>query len=100
MAVYSAFIPKANGGTSVSPASSSDSVTIGQGSKAIRFVNTGENLCYVRVGPAGITASSADTPVLPLSSLIVGKGQDDDTVAYISADGTELHIQPGEGGSE
>lgn len=52
----------------------------------------------MRIGTGAQTATTADTPVLPNSSVVLGKAQDEDTVAYISAAGTTLNIQSGEGG--
>jgi hypothetical protein len=94
-----AFYPHRGAGQSVSPGSISGSVTVDKFSKAVRFHNTGAtNVCYVRVGTSisGTPATTADTPVLPGTVLIVRKGDGEDTVSYISAAGTTLHIQDGE----
>ena len=98
--IHSPFIPFRGSNIVVSPAAASAASTIGKGNKSIRFVNSGANICYVRVGDAvsAATATTADIPVLPNTSVILGKFQDDDTVSYISAAGTTLNIQPGEGG--
>lgn len=98
MTVKSPFIPHRGANLVVSPAAASATAAIPAGTKSVRFVNAGSNVCYVRIGSGSITASTADTPVLAGTSLILGKAQDDDVVAYISASGTTLNIQPGEGG--
>lgn len=98
MTVKSPFIPHRGTNQVVSPAAASASVDIPAGTKSVRFANSGSNICYVRIGAGTVTASTADSPVLAGTSLILGKFQDDDQVAYISAAGTTLNIQPGEGG--
>jgi hypothetical protein len=74
------------------------STTLNEPSKSVRIVNVGENIAYVRIGRGAQTATTADMPVRALSSIIVTKGQEEDTLAYISALGTTLHAQCGEGG--
>ncbi len=83
---------------SVSAGASSASVSIRSVSQSTRLVNSGSNICYVRIGAGSQVATTSDTPVLSGESLIVRKADGDDTVAYISALGTTLDIQPGEGG--
>jgi hypothetical protein len=97
MSVKAPFQPAASSGVIVTPAAASAAVTIGLGNKNVCFTNLGANVCYVRCGLAGITASTADYPVLPNSQIVLGKDQDHNTVAHISASGTSLSILPGEG---
>jgi hypothetical protein len=61
-------------------------------------VNSGANICHVRIGIGTQTATTADTPIRAGSEIIVSKGEGEGNVAHISAAGTTLHIQPGEGG--
>lgn len=82
----------------VSPNGTSASAGINANSKSVRLVNSGTHICHVRIGLSPQTASTLDLPVLPNSAIVVQKAMGDDTVAYISADGTTLHIQSGEGG--
>ena len=82
----------------VSPGAQSASVTVNAVSKSVRLVNSGTNICYVRIGEGAQTATTADLPVRPASEIIVSKGDGENTVAYISAAGTTLSIQTGEGG--
>ena len=98
MSIRSPFMPQRGANQVVSPAATSSSVTVDQAAKSVRLVNSGANICYVRLGTSPQTASTADTPVLPNSALMLQKQMGDDTVAYISAAGTTLNIQPGEGG--
>ncbi len=82
----------------VSPNSSSASVSINNINKSVRLVNSGSNICYVRIGEGSQTANTSDTPVRAGESLVVQRQENETTVAYISASGTTLNIQPGEGG--
>jgi hypothetical protein len=99
MSVQASFNPSYTSGITVSPTTSSASSTIGLGSKALVLTNLSASvLAYVRVGKSGITASTADYPLLPNSQISVSKEQDDTTVAYITSSGTgSIHILPGEG---
>ena len=97
MAVLDTFAPAYGQGITVSPAAASASSTIGVGSKSLTLTNLGAEVCYVRVGKAGIVATTADYPLLAGTQVSISKFQDDTTVAYISAVGTSLHIIPGEG---
>ena len=58
----------------VSPGAESASVTVNAVSKSVRLVNSGANICYVRIGASPQTASTADLPVRPTSEIIVSKG--------------------------
>lgn len=98
MTINAPFNPSRGANQVVSPAAGSAQQTYGKGNKSIRFVNSGANICYVRIGTGAQTATTADTPVLPNSAIILSKSTDEDTVAYISAAGTTLNIQAGEGG--
>lgn len=82
----------------VTPAAASASVAINANAKSVRLVNSGAGICYVRIGTGAQTATTADIPVRLGSEVIVRKGDGEDTLAYISAAGTTLNIQTGEGG--
>ena len=100
MSIRAPFEPRRGTNQVVSPAAASASVTVDPVAKSIRFVNSGAAICHVRVGTAvsGVPATTADMPILAGTSIIVQKGDGENTVAYISAAGTTLHIQTGEGG--
>jgi len=98
MTIKSPFMPTRGANQVVTPAATSASVSVNPSAKSVRFVNSGTNICYVRMGQSPQTATTADTPVLPNSAIILQKQMDDNTVAYISAAGTTLNIQTGEGG--
>ena len=97
MAIDTTFNPAYGRGVVVTPAASSARTALGRGSKSIVVTNSGAGLCYVATGDSSVTASDADYPVLPSQQVSLGKFQDDTHVAYISADGTTLHIIAGEG---
>lgn len=92
------FQPKRGANSVASPGAASASVTIDASNKSVRLVNSGANICHVRIGAGAQTATTADTPLRPGSEVILGKGDGDNTLAHISAAGTTLHIQTGEGG--
>jgi len=92
------FNPHRGANQVVTPAAASASVSIEANAKSIRLVNSGASICYVRVGSGAQTATTADLPVRSASEVIVRKGEGEDTLAHISAVGTTLNIQTGEGG--
>lgn len=101
MSVFAAFQPVYGSGQNVAPAAGSVTITIGAGSKALQFYNSGANVCYVRVGRAVsgvfVAATTADYPIAPGTKEVIAKAQDDDSVSHISAAGTTLNVVPGEG---
>ena len=92
------FSPSRGANQVVSPANASASVSIDKAARSVRLVNSGANICYVRIGTGAQTATTADMPVRSAESVIVTKADGEDTLAYISAAGTTLNIQDGEGG--
>jgi hypothetical protein len=98
MTIRAPYMPQRGANQVVSPGAASASVNVDPHAKTIRLVNVGANICHVRVGAGAQTATTADMPVRANSEVDMQKGDGDDTVAYISAAGTTLHIQPGEGG--
>lgn len=98
MAIRAPFHPDRGSNQVVTPAAASASVNVDKHAKTLRLVNTGANLCHVRVGAGAQTATTGDTCIRANSEIYISKGDGDDTVAYISATGTTLHIQVGEGG--
>lgn len=102
MTSRSPFKPHYGSNQTVTPASSSSTITVGKGDKSIRVCNTGANKGYFRTGIAGdaaVTATSADVCVPSGHDVIVEKPQDHDTLAHISASGTTFDVMSGEGGS-
>jgi hypothetical protein len=91
------FFPQYGTGALVTPGAASASSTVQKGTKNVILTNGGLNVCYVKLGQSGISASTADFPVLAGTQVALSKDQDFDTIAYISAAGTTLHIMNGEG---
>ncbi len=98
MTIRAPFYPARGANQVVTPAATSAEVTVDPKAKSVRLVNSGANICHVRIGIGTQTATTADTPIRAGSEVIVSKGEGEGNVAYISATGTTLHIQPGEGG--
>lgn len=99
MTIRAPFQPKRGANQVLTPAAASASASIDPVAKSVRLVNSGTtNICHVRIGAGAQTATVADLPVLPGQSIIVSKGDGEDTLAHISASGTTLHVQTGEGG--
>jgi hypothetical protein len=98
MTIRVPFAPQRGANQVVTPAAASASITINLESRSVRLVNSGANICYVRIGAGSQTATTADTPVRSGESLVVSKGTNEDTLAHISSAGTTLNVQTGEGG--
>ena len=98
MAYVDPFAPNYGSNIVATPASSSASVSIAPGDNCVRLVNTGANVCYVRIGETAATATTADVPVRGGSEVIIRKPLGYTKLAHISASGTTLNIQTGNGG--
>jgi len=98
MSILAPFQPRRGQNLTATPAASSASVSLDSQAKSVRLVNNGANICFVRIGAGAQTATTADMPVRAGSEIVVTKGDGDDTLAHISATGTTLYIQTGEGG--
>lgn len=98
MSVINQFSQRLGSNQVVTPAAASASVSVNSQDKAVRLVNSGSGICYVRIGVGAQTATTADIPVRGASEFIIRKLDSADTVAYISAAGTTLNIATGEGG--
>jgi hypothetical protein len=98
MTIRAPFYPARGANQVVTPGAASAEVTVDPKAKSVRLVNSGANICHVRIGIGTQTATTADTPLRSGSEIVVSKGEGEGNVAHISAAGTTLHIQPGEGG--
>lgn len=92
------FCPRRGSNQVTTPGAASASVNLDASAKSIRLVNSGAGICHVRIGTGAQTATTADLPVRAGSEIIVRKGDGENTLAHISAAGTTLHVQTGEGG--
>lgn len=99
MTVRAPFQPRRGVNQVLTPAAGSASVAIDANAKSVRLCNVGANICHVRIGAGAQTATTADMPVPAGRDVIVSKADGDDTLAHISAAGTTLHAQTGEGGA-
>lgn len=95
MSYINQFRPRYGSNQVVTPAATSASITIAKDDTAVRLVNTGVNVCYVRVRNAAGTATTADLPVRAGSEVIIRKGVDDTILSHISAAGTTLNVMTG-----
>jgi len=98
MAYIDPFSPNYGSNIVATPAGTSASVTIPAGDNCVRLVNTGLNVCYVRIGEDAATATTADLAVRGGSEVIIRKALGYTKLAHISALGTTLNIQTGNGG--
>lgn len=98
MAYVDPFAPNYGSNIVATPAASSASVNISPNDNCVRLVNTGSNVCYVRLGNGSATATTADLPVRAGSEVIIRKPLGYNKLAHISASGTTLNIQTGNGG--
>lgn len=98
MAIINQFRPRYGSNQVVTPAAASASINIAKDDTAVRLVNTGANVCYVRVRNSAGAATTADLCVRAGSEVIVRKGVDDTILSHISAAGTTLNVQTGEDG--
>jgi hypothetical protein len=98
MTIRASFYPGRGANQVVTPSAASAEVTVDPKAKSVRLVNSGSNICHVRIGIGTQIATTADTPIRAGSEIILSKGEGEGNVAHISAAGTTLHIQPGEGG--
>jgi hypothetical protein len=96
MSVVNQFSQRLGSNQVVSPASSSGVIAINQQDKAVRLVNSGANICYVRIGAGA--ATTADIPVRANSEIIIRKSTEETVLSHISAAGTTLNVATGEGG--
>ena len=84
-------------GLTMTPAAASAAVAIPKGNKQQILTNLGANVCYVRIGAAGVVATAADYPVPAGAQVVVTRSDDDSQLAHISPLGTTLHVMNGEG---
>jgi hypothetical protein len=97
MSVEQPIFPAYTSGQTVSATGVSASVSIVADAKQLILTNLGVNVCYVRAGVTGVTATTTDYPVLPGMQVTISKPTDFDKLAYISSAGTQLHVMTGEG---
>lgn len=98
MADIETFAPAYGKGFSVTPGATTGSSSIPVNTMTICITSRNSVECFVRVGPSGTVATTADYLVPPNGQVTISKFRDYDTIAYIApATGGSLHIIPGEG---
>lgn len=98
MSALESFNPSYGSGVIVAPGTVSASAALPKTTKSVCLTNLGSTACFVRVGVAGVVATTADYPVPPSAQVVITKFQDYDAIAYVTASGTaSLHIMTGEG---
>ncbi len=98
MAYVDPFTPKYGSNIVASAGVASATVSIAGDDNCVRLVNTGTNVCYVRVGTGTIAATTADLAVRGGSEVIIRKALGYDKLGHIAALTTTLNIQTGNGG--
>jgi len=98
MAAQTPFSPQAGSNQVLTAGAVALFTTLHPVAKSVRVVNSGANIGYVRIGENVTSATTADVPVRALSEVILNKGDGENSLAYISALGTTLQVQTGEGG--
>lgn len=74
----------------------SSSVNVNPNAPFLRLLNTGTNLCFVRIGTGPQTATLTDYPLVPNNPEIVAKGVGADTIAAITTGASNpLYVTPG-----
>jgi hypothetical protein len=96
MSVVNQFSQRLGSNQVVTPAAASATIAINAQDNAVRLVNSGANVCYVRIGIGAATV--ADIPVRSNSEIVIRKGSDVSALSHISATGTTLNVATGEGG--
>ena len=97
MTIRAPFKPHYGTNQVVAPAAAAAAIALTKGDKSVRLVNSGANICYVRIVDTG-DATTADLPIRSGESVIVEKEQDQTRLSHISAAGTTLSVMTGEGG--
>lgn len=101
MTTIAPFQPKTGSNQILTATAASGIATIDRSNNQVRVLNSGTGKAYFRVfdsrATPGANASVLDYPILPNASATISKGLNQDSIAYISADGTTLEVMTGEG---
>jgi hypothetical protein len=100
MTIKQPFSPQYGSNQVLTAGATSAKVNINKDSKQVRVVNTGANKGYIRIYDSSNddpAATTADCPVAAGAAVVVTKGGNQDSIAYISATGTTLEVMTGEG---
>jgi hypothetical protein len=98
MNIQEPFTPLYGSGVTVSAIATSANVAIEKDAQSVCITNTGSNIAYIKTSVVNTaTATTADYPILPFCQAIITKQSGQGFLAYISADGTSLHVMMGGG---
>jgi hypothetical protein len=98
MSVLQPINPVYGTGFIVAPGAATASHILPKGQKQVCLTSLNTVQCYVRVGDAGVVATTSDYPVPIGSQVIVTKAQDQEYIAYLAPAGAgSLHVITGEG---
>lgn len=101
MTTIAPFQPKAGSNQILAATPASAIATLDRSNNQVRVLNSGAGKAYFRIfdsrATPGAVATTADYPILPNASATVSKGLNQDSIAYVSVDGTTLEVMTGEG---
>jgi len=94
----SPFAPGYGHGAVLTATATSANAAIDAASQTLCLTNLGSAVVYIKLSEDSTdTASTADYPIPGGAQVSITKNRNYNRIAYISADGTSLHVLPGEG---
>lgn len=98
MNIQEPFSPLYGSGKTVSATATSAYVAVAESANSVCITNTGSGIAYIKTTVVNTSlATTADYPILPYSQAIITKQTGQGFLAYISAEGTTLHVMIGAG---
>lgn len=98
MNIQEPFSPLYGSGVTVSAIATSANMVVDSSANSVCITNTGSAIAYIKTSVVNTaTATTADYPILPYSQAIITKQTGQGVLAYISAEGTTLHVMIGAG---
>lgn len=98
MNIQEPFSPLYGSGQIVSATATSAYIAIDKSANSVCITNTGSGIVYIKTTVVNTSlATTADYPILPSCQAIITKQTGQGFLAYISAEGTTLHVMIGEG---
>jgi hypothetical protein len=99
MTIKQPFSPSYGSNLVLTAAAASASAVLPNKTNQLSITNSGASIGHVRVFNSATAkpATTADLPILAGATRIITKDSQQDSIAYISAVGTTLHVMEGEG---
>lgn len=72
--------------------------SVAANSPCVRVTNGGTDTVFVKTGKAPVTAGKSDTPLLPNTSILLLKGNDDGIAVIAASSTATVYATPGYGG--